>query len=97
MELNIRIEREQRHWSRARLARELGTSEQSIVQWEEGQAQPSPLFQQALVILFEQPEADIDAGLTGSKQHELTFLLQPEHTETQEIQIDTHLQDIEKR
>jgi transcriptional regulator with XRE-family HTH domain len=80
MQLDLRMEREQRNWSRARLARELGTSEHHIAQWEDGLTQPSPLFQQALAVLFERPEAIMDATPLRARRQELTFLLLPSPT-----------------
>lgn len=91
MQLNLRVEREQRNWSRARLARELGTSEYIIAQWEDGLSQPSPLFRQALAVLFERPDPlATDLAALRTEQHELAFLLLPSSPMTQTVQTRTH-------
>jgi len=58
MKLNHRLrqEREQRNWSQAEVAQELGTPVSTIAAWEQGLSVPSPYFLERLCILF-----DIDA------------------------------------
>ncbi len=56
----LRLEREQRGWSQARLAEMLGTSILSVSRWERGTVQPSPYFQERLIKLFKK-----DARMLG--------------------------------
>ncbi len=48
----LRLERERRGWSQARLAEMLGTSTLSISRWERGTVHPSPYFREKLSALF---------------------------------------------
>ncbi len=49
----LRLERELRGWSQAKLAQLLGTSSLSISRWERETASPSPYFREKLCELFE--------------------------------------------
>ncbi len=49
----LRLEREQRGWSQALLAKLLGTSELSVKRWEQGKVLPSLYFREKLCSLFE--------------------------------------------
>lgn len=54
MKPNVRLkrEREQRGWSQARVAEEIGVYPQSVSRWERGIAQPYPYFREKLCTLF---------------------------------------------
>ncbi|WP_201392744.1 helix-turn-helix domain-containing protein [Ktedonobacter sp. SOSP1-85] len=48
----LRVERELRGWSQARVAEDVGTSTRSIVRWEQGEVLPQPYYRERLCALF---------------------------------------------
>src|SRR5690348_13670836 len=48
----LRVERELRGWSQARVAEKVGTSTRTIVRWELGDALPQPYYRERLCALF---------------------------------------------
>lgn len=48
----LRIEREQRGWSQARIASALGVSVRTVSRWEQGQTLPYPYYREQLCALF---------------------------------------------
>ncbi len=48
----LRFEREQRGWSQAKVAEELGVSTRTVVRWEQGLATPYPYYREQLSVLF---------------------------------------------
>ena len=48
----LKVERELRGWSQARLAEELGTTTRSISRWEQGLSLPFPYYREQLCTLF---------------------------------------------
>ncbi len=50
--LHLKYEREQRGWSQARVADEIGTTEKNVGRWERGVSYPYPFFREKLCTLF---------------------------------------------
>jgi LuxR family maltose regulon positive regulatory protein len=48
----LRVEREQRNWSQAKVAAQIGTSTRTIMRWEQGDVLPQPLYRERLCELF---------------------------------------------
>jgi len=62
--LRLKHEREQRGWSQARVAEQIGTDAVNVSRWERGVSFPSPYFREKLCLLF------------GKNAQELGFLLE---------------------
>ena len=48
----MRVERELRGWSQAKLAETLGTTTRSVSRWEQGLAMPYPHYREQLCVIF---------------------------------------------
>src|SRR5260370_23002704 len=77
---HLRLQRERRGWSRATLAKVLGTTVAAVEKWEESLSTPPPSIQETLHLLFgseeevfEQPSEAAD----GTQNQGLAFLLLP--------------------
>jgi uncharacterized membrane protein/DNA-binding transcriptional regulator YiaG len=68
----LRYEREQRGWSQARVAEQIGTEAVNVSRWERGFSSPSPYYREKLCNLFEKNAQD------------LGFLVPGDHTEERE-------------
>jgi uncharacterized membrane protein/DNA-binding XRE family transcriptional regulator len=78
----LKREREQRGWSQARLAEQIGTDAATVSRWERGYATPSPYFREHLCRLFERSAQDL--GLLPEKQAESEPKLTPSPSPLQE-------------
>src|SRR5690348_4673447 len=68
----LKVERELRGWSQARVAEAIGTTVRTVIRWEQGQAFPYPYYRERLCALFgknarelgllEDAEGDADAS-----------------------------------
>ncbi len=78
---SLRIAREQRGWSQARLAELLGTSSISVSRWERGAVQPSPYFREKLYSLFDKDAENLglltETEVSSQPQMETPYLLDP--------------------
>jgi transcriptional regulator with XRE-family HTH domain len=64
----LKVERELRGWSRARLAETLGVSVQTVMRWEQGQTIPYPHYREQLCSLFGKNTREL--GLLPDKREE---------------------------
>jgi len=48
----LKVERELRGWSQAKLAETLGTTTRSVSRWEQGLAMPYPFYREQLCAIF---------------------------------------------
>ena len=69
---HLRYEREQRGWSQARVAEQIGTEAVNVSRWERGFSSPSPYYREKLCNLFEKSAQD------------LGFLSPADHTDEKE-------------
>ncbi len=68
----LRLEREQRGWSQARVAEQIGTDPGTISRWERGSTSPSPYFRERLCQLYGKSVQEL--GLLGEAQSEIVTL-----------------------
>ncbi|GHO92500.1 hypothetical protein KSF_025480 [Reticulibacter mediterranei] len=69
MKPNYRLKeaREQRGWSQARVAEQIGTDAGNVSRWERGYSSPSPYYREKLSTLFGKEVGDL--GLLGENDH----------------------------
>ena len=69
MKPNYRLKeaREQRGWSQARVAEQIGTDAGNVSRWERGYSSPSPYYREKLSTLFGKEVSDL--GLLGEDDH----------------------------
>lgn len=69
MKPNYRLKeaREQRGWSQARVAEQIGTDAGNVSRWERGYSSPSPYYREKLSLLFGKEVGDL--GLLGEDNH----------------------------
>lgn len=79
----MKREREQRGWSQARVAEQIGTDPGTISRWERGSTSPSPYFRERLCQLYSKTAQEL--GLLGEAQSEVVVL-------EREISEDEHRQ-----
>ena len=88
---HLKRAREQRGWSQARVAEQVGTDAATVSRWERGYATPSPYFREKLCALFEQNAQDLGFlwnEQAASEQESLTLapsVLSPPSQETSSI------------
>src|SRR2546429_125581 len=84
----LKIERELRGWSQAKLAETLGTTTRSVSRWEQGLALPYPHYREQLCILFDKTakelgllpvasENDADENAQATTPLQIQFLADP--------------------
>src|SRR5215470_11718762 len=63
----LKVEREQRGWSQARVAEAVGVSTQTVIRWEQRRAIPYPYYREQLAQLFARQSLALTAldGLPG--------------------------------
>lgn len=66
----LRYERELRGWSQARVAKEIGTTPNSVSMWERGLVVPTPYFRERLCTLFEKNAVEL--GLFDAEMSEVS-------------------------
>jgi uncharacterized membrane protein/DNA-binding XRE family transcriptional regulator len=71
MKPNARLKevREQRGWSQARVAEQIGTDAGNVSRWERGYSSPSPYYREKLSVLFGKEVGDL--GLLGEDEQVL--------------------------
>ena len=67
---NLKYEREQRGWSQARVAEQIGTDPGTISRWERGFSSPSPYFRERLGQLYGKTAEEL--GLLEQRQTDST-------------------------
>src|SRR5450432_4938742 len=87
MKLNHRLqhEREQRNWSQAEVAKELGTLVSTVAAWEQGLSVPSPYFLEQLCALFgmdAQTSDFMQRSLQEAESTDVAFLFVPQAVES---------------
>jgi tetratricopeptide (TPR) repeat protein/transcriptional regulator with XRE-family HTH domain len=80
----LRVERELRGWSQAKLAEAIGTTTRSVSRWEQGLAMPYPHYRERLCIIFNKTARELGLLPTANESNLLTaasedpsFLLDP--------------------
>jgi tetratricopeptide (TPR) repeat protein/transcriptional regulator with XRE-family HTH domain len=66
----LRVERELRGWSQAKLAEAVGSTPRNVSRWEQGQTLPHPYYREQLCILFGKNAREL--GLLGEAEEEQT-------------------------
>src|SRR5215472_4722425 len=56
----LKVEREQRGWSQARVAEAVGVSTQTVIRWEQRRAIPYPYYREQLAQLFSKSVQELD-------------------------------------
>jgi uncharacterized membrane protein/DNA-binding XRE family transcriptional regulator len=64
----LRYEREQRGWSQARVAEQIGTEAVNVSRWERGFSSPSPYYREKLCNLFEKSAQDLGFLVPGDQR-----------------------------
>jgi LuxR family transcriptional regulator, maltose regulon positive regulatory protein len=59
----LRVEREQRNWSQARVAETIGISTRTIMRWEQGAVLPQPFYRERLCELFGKNASELGIGI----------------------------------
>src|SRR5437762_10669959 len=66
----LKVERELRGWSQARLAEELGTTTRSVSRWEQGIALPFPYYREQLCTLFNKTARELGLLLHAGENND---------------------------
>jgi len=77
MQPNVRLkrEREQRGWSQARVAEQIGSEAVNVSRWERGFSSPSPYYREKLCLLFGKTAQEL--GLLDSEEDMQSFSADP--------------------
>ncbi len=80
----LKVERELRGWSQAKLAEEIGTTTRSVSRWEQGLAMPYPHYRERLCIIFNKTAKELgllptanESDIQTTTSEETPFLLDP--------------------
>ena len=65
----LKVEREMRGWSQARVAKELGTTTRTVSRWELGLATPYPYYREQLCILFGKTAQELGLPADTDENH----------------------------
>ena len=65
----LKVEREMRGWSQARVAKELGTTTRTVSRWELGLATPYPYYREQLCILFGKTAQELGLPADTDEKH----------------------------
>src|SRR5260370_22807918 len=66
----LKVEREKRGWSLAKLAEVLGTTARTVSRWEQGLAVPYPYYREQLCILYDKTAEELGL-LSDTKQSDV--------------------------
>ena len=69
----LKVERELRGWSQAKLAEEIGTTARSVSRWEQGLALPYPHYRERLCIIFNKTAKELGLLPTNAFGSRTTF------------------------
>jgi tetratricopeptide (TPR) repeat protein/transcriptional regulator with XRE-family HTH domain len=65
----LKVEREMRGWSQARVAKALGTTTRTVSRWELGLATPYPYYREQLCILFSKTAQELGLPANTDEKH----------------------------
>lgn len=80
----LKVERELRGWSQARVAEAVGTNVRTVIRWEQGKSVPYPYYREQLCALFGKNAREL--GLLSEENTPDEESVEPEETGSQGIQ-----------